>query len=59
MVNTMNRLDPQMAFQYFGDWTDRIAKGEPAVRTTPRDRQRVGAYRGDLMGWSRPTALHA
>jgi len=27
MVNTINRLDPQLAFQYFGDWTDRIAKG--------------------------------
>src|SRR5215469_12362289 len=28
MVNTINRLDPRLAFQYFGDWTDRIAAGE-------------------------------
>ena len=25
MVNTISRLDPELAFQYFGDWTNRIA----------------------------------
>jgi hypothetical protein len=27
MVNGINRLDPQLALQLFGDWTDRIAQG--------------------------------
>jgi hypothetical protein len=28
MVNNIQKLDPQRAFQLFGEWTDRIAKGE-------------------------------
>ena len=36
MVNTISRLDPPLAFQYFGDWTDRIAKGElPFAQAVP------------------------
>jgi hypothetical protein len=59
MVNTASRLDPQLAFQYFGDWTDRIAKGELPFAQPPRPR---GVERNivlTLWDWSRPTAyLH-
>ena len=36
MVNAISRLDPQLAFQYFGDWTDRVAKGELPFSQPPR-----------------------
>jgi hypothetical protein len=59
MVNTASRLDPQLAFQYFGDWTDRIAKGELPFAQPPRPQ---GVERNivlTLWNWSRPTAyLH-
>ena len=59
MVNTISRLDPQLAFQYFGDWTDRIAKGELPFAQPPRPQ---GVERNivlTLWDWSRPTAyLH-
>ena len=56
MVNTISRLDPQLAFQYFGDWTDRIAKGELPSAQPPRPQ---GVERNivlTLWDWSRPTA---
>jgi len=59
MVNTINRLDPQLAFRYFGDWTDRIAKGALPFAQPPRPQ---GVERNivlTLWDWSRPTAyLH-
>jgi len=59
MINTINRLDPQLAFQYFGNWTDRIAKGELPFAQPLRPR---GVERNivlTLWDWSRPTAyLH-
>jgi hypothetical protein len=59
MVNVINRLDPQLAFQLFGDWTDRIAKGELPFAQPPRPQ---GVERNvvlTLWDWSRPTAyLH-
>jgi len=59
MVNTASRLDPQRAFQYFGDWSDRIAKGELPFAQPPRPQ---GVERNivlTLWDWSRPTAyLH-
>jgi len=59
MVNAINRLDSQLAFQYFGDWTDRIAKGELPFAQPPRPQ---GVERNivlTLWDWSRPTAyLH-
>src|SRR6266446_2665681 len=36
MVNAINRLDSKLAFQLFGDWTDRIAKGELPFAQPPR-----------------------
>ena len=56
MVNTISRLDPQLAFQYFGDWTDRIAKGELPFAQPPRPQ---GVERNivlTLWDWSRETA---
>jgi hypothetical protein len=59
MVNLINRLDPQLTFQLFGDWTDRIAKGELPFAQPPRP---LGVERNvvlTLWDWSRPTAyLH-
>jgi len=59
MVNAINRLDSKLAFQLFGDWTDRIAKGELPFAQPPRPQ---GAERNvvlTLWDWSRPTAyLH-
>ena len=59
MVNAINRLDSKLAFQLFGDWTDRIAKGELPFAQPPRPQ---GVERNvvlTLWDWSRPTAyLH-
>jgi hypothetical protein len=59
MVNTISRLDPQLAFQYFGDWTDRIAKGELPFAKPPRPQGIERDIVLTLWDWSRPTAyLH-
>jgi hypothetical protein len=59
MVNVINRLDPQLAFQYFGDWTDRIAKGELPFAQPPRPQGIERNIVLTLWDWSRPTAyLH-
>jgi hypothetical protein len=59
MVNTINRLDPQLAFQYFGDWTERIAKGELPFAQPPRPQGIERNIVLTLWDWSRPTAyLH-
>jgi hypothetical protein len=59
MVDVINLLDPQLALQLFGDWTDRIAKGELPFAQPPRPQ---GVERNvvlTLWDWSRPTAyLH-
>jgi hypothetical protein len=59
MVNAINRLDSKLAFQLFGDWTDRIAKGELPFAQPARPQ---GVERNvvlTLWDWSRPTAyLH-
>jgi hypothetical protein len=59
MVNLINRLDTQLALQLFGDWTDRIAKGELPFTQPPRPQ---GVERNvvlTLWDWSRPTGyLH-
>jgi hypothetical protein len=59
MVNLVNRLDPQLALQLFGDWTDRIAQGELpfAQPVRPQGIERNAVL--TLWDWSRPTAyLH-
>jgi hypothetical protein len=59
MVNTISRLDPQLAFQYFGDWTDRIAKGELPFAKPPRPQGLERNVVLTLWDWSQPTAyLH-
>jgi hypothetical protein len=52
----MNRLDPQLAFQYFGDWTDRIAKGELPFAQSPRPQGVERNIVVTLWDWSRSTA---
>jgi hypothetical protein len=59
MVNVINRLDPQLAFQLFGDWTDRIAKGELPFAQPQRPQGVERDIVLTLWDWSRPTAyLH-
>ena len=59
MVNTISRLDPQLAFQYFADWTDGIAKGELPFAKPPRPQGIERNVVLTLWDWSRPTAyLH-
>ena len=59
MVNTISRLDPQLAFQYFGDWTDKIAKGELPFAKPSRPQGIERNVVLTLWDWSRPTAyLH-
>jgi hypothetical protein len=59
MINAINRLDSKLAVQLFGDWTDRIAKGDLPFAQPPRPH---GVERNvvlTLWDWSRPTAyLH-
>src|SRR5437588_392227 len=56
MVSTISRLDPQLAFQYFGDWTDRIAKGELPFAQPPRPQGIERNIVLTLWDWSRETA---
>src|ERR1700730_12483 len=56
MVNTVSQIDPQLAFQYFGDWTDRIAKGELPFAQPPRPQGVERNIVVTLWDWSRPTA---
>ena len=59
MVNAISRLDPQLAFQYFGDWTDRIAKGELPFAQPPAAAGRRAQYRADIVGLEPRDGLHA
>ncbi|HWZ66531.1 MAG TPA: carboxypeptidase-like regulatory domain-containing protein [Stellaceae bacterium] len=56
MVNAINRLDSKLAFQLFGDWTDRIAKGELPFAQPPRPQGIERNVVLTLWDWSRPTA---
>ena len=56
MVNNINRIDPQLAFQYFGDWTDRVAKGELPFAQPPRPQGIERNLVLTLWDWSRETA---
>jgi hypothetical protein len=59
MVTAINRLDSKLAFQLFGDWTDRIAKGELPFAQPPRPQGIERNVVLTLWDWSRPTAyLH-
>src|ERR1700758_744456 len=56
MVNTINRLDPQLAFQHFGDRTDRIANGELPFAQPPRQQGIERNIVLTLWHWSRRAA---
>src|SRR5947209_2207348 len=59
MVNVINRLDPQLALQLFGEWTDRIAAGELPFAQPQRPQGIERNVVLTLWDWSRPTAyLH-
>jgi hypothetical protein len=59
MVNVISRLDPQLALQYFGDWTDRIGKGDLPFAQPARPQGIERNIVLTLWDWSRPTAyLH-
>ena len=59
MVDAIGRVDTQRAFQLYGDWTDRIAKGELPKTAPPRP---VGMERNvviTMWDWATPsTYLH-
>jgi len=58
MMGAIGRFDTQRALAAFGDWTDRVAKGE-----LPKQRRRVppdkSEYRGDGMGLEHTDRLSA
>ena len=56
MVNAINRLDSKLAFQLYGDWTDRIAKGELPFAQPARPQGIERNVVLTLWDWSRPTA---
>ena len=59
MVNLINRLDTQLALQLFGDWTDRIGRGELPFAQPARPQHVERNVVLTLWDWSRPTAyLH-
>jgi hypothetical protein len=59
MVNTISRIDPQLAYKYFGDWTDRIGKGELPFAKPPRPQGIERNLVLTLWDWARPTTyLH-
>ncbi len=59
MVNVINRLDSKLACQLFGDWTDRIARGELPFAQPPGPQGIERNVVLTLWDWSRPTAyLH-
>ena len=59
MIGAIGRLDTQKALGLFGDWTDRIAKGELPFAKPPRP---TGIERNivvTLWDWNAPTPLSA
>ena len=54
MINSIGQIDPQRAFEMFGDWTDRVAHGELPAQKPPRPK---GVERNiviTLWDWSGP-----
>ena len=59
MIGAINRLDTQRAFALFGDWTDRIAKGELPFAKPQRPQGKERNIVITLWDWATPTAyLH-
>jgi len=59
MVNAIGRLDTQLALQLFGDWTDRINKGELPFARPPRPQGIERNIVVTLWDWNSPKAyLH-
>ena len=59
MVNAIGRFDTQRALTLFGDWTDRVAKGELPKSEPPRPAGRERNVVITQWDWNTPTSyLH-
>ncbi len=59
MIGSIGRLDTERAFQLFGDWTDRVAKGELPFARPQRPQGRERNIVVTLWDWATPKAyLH-
>jgi hypothetical protein len=59
MIGSIGRLDTQRAFALFGDWTDRVAKGELPFAKPQRPQGRERNIVVTLWDWNTPKAyLH-
>ena len=59
MIGSINRLDTQRAFDLFGDWSERIAKGEIPFARPERPRGKERNIVLTLWDWNTPKAyLH-
>ncbi len=59
MMGAIGRFDTQRALAAFGDWTDRVAKGELPKNTPPRPQGRERNIVGTQWDWNTPTSyLH-
>ena len=59
MIGSINRLDTQRAFNLFGDWSDRIAKGEIPFAKPQRPQGKERNLVITLWDWNTPKAyLH-
>ena len=59
MIGSINRLDTQRAFDLFGDWSDRIAKGEIPFAKPQRPQGKERNIVITLWDWNTPKAyLH-
>ena len=59
MINGIGRLDTQRALALFGDWTDRIRKGELPFAKPPRPQGRGAQHRRHPVGLAQPHRLSA
>ena len=59
MMGAIGRFDTQRALAAFGDWTDRVAKGELPKNTPPRPQGRERNFVVTQWDWATPTSyLH-
>ena len=59
MMNAIGRFDTQRALTLFGDWTDRVARGELPKATPPRPAGRERNLVVTQWDWNTPTSyLH-
>jgi len=56
MVQAIGDLEPSRALRIFGDWTDRVAKGELSVRQAAAPRPASTHVVVTLWDWATPTS---